>query len=67
VLATLTRHLPHRQAALPDGRRHPDDILEAVARGVDMFDCVMPTRSGRHGHAFTRFGKVNMKNAKHAA
>jgi queuine tRNA-ribosyltransferase len=36
----------------------PEDILEAVARGVDMFDCVMPTRSGRHGQAFTRFGKV---------
>ncbi len=45
----------------------PDDILEAVARGVDMFDCVLPTRSGRHGQAFTRFGKVNIRNAKHAA
>ncbi|MBL8789595.1 MAG: tRNA guanosine(34) transglycosylase Tgt [Rhizobiales bacterium] len=44
----------------------PDDILEAVARGVDMFDCVLPTRSGRHGQAFTRFGKVNIRNAKHA-
>jgi queuine tRNA-ribosyltransferase len=44
----------------------PDDILEAVARGVDMFDCVMPTRSGRHGQAFTRFGKLNLRNAKHA-
>jgi queuine tRNA-ribosyltransferase len=45
----------------------PDDMLEAVARGVDMFDCVMPTRSGRHGQAFTRFGKVNIRNAKHAS
>jgi queuine tRNA-ribosyltransferase len=45
----------------------PDDLLEAVARGVDMFDCVMPTRSGRHGQAFTRFGKINIRNAKHAA
>ncbi len=44
----------------------PEDILEAVARGVDMFDCVLPTRSGRHGQAFTRFGKVNLRNAKHA-
>ena len=44
----------------------PDDILESVARGVDMFDCVMPTRAGRHGLAFTRFGKVNLKNARHA-
>ncbi|MEP1441720.1 MAG: tRNA guanosine(34) transglycosylase Tgt [Hyphomicrobiales bacterium] len=44
----------------------PDDLMKAVARGVDMFDCVMPTRAGRHGQAFTRFGKVNLKNARHA-
>jgi queuine tRNA-ribosyltransferase len=44
----------------------PADILEAVARGVDMFDCVMPTRNGRHGMAFTRFGPVNLSNARHA-
>jgi len=44
----------------------PDDILEAVARGVDMFDCVMPTRNGRHGTAFTRFGQINLRNARHA-
>src|SRR5712672_4401997 len=44
----------------------PADILEAVARGVDMFDCVMPTRNGRHGVAFTRFGQVNLRNARHA-
>jgi queuine tRNA-ribosyltransferase len=44
----------------------PEDILEAVARGVDMFDCVMPTRNGRHGVAFTRFGQVNLRNARHA-
>jgi queuine tRNA-ribosyltransferase len=44
----------------------PDDIVEAVRRGVDMFDCVMPTRNGRHGVAFTRFGRVNLKNARHA-
>ncbi|MGE0522131.1 MAG: tRNA guanosine(34) transglycosylase Tgt [Variibacter sp.] len=45
----------------------PEDILEAVARGIDMFDCVMPTRNGRHGLAFTRRGPVNLKNARHAA
>jgi queuine tRNA-ribosyltransferase len=45
----------------------PEDILEAVARGIDMFDCVMPTRNGRHGVAFTRFGALNLKNARHAA
>ncbi|RJF78752.1 tRNA guanosine(34) transglycosylase Tgt [Rhodopseudomonas palustris] len=44
----------------------PDDMLEAVARGIDMFDCVMPTRNGRHGVAFTRFGPVNLRNARHA-
>ncbi|MGF9691396.1 tRNA guanosine(34) transglycosylase Tgt [Rhizobium sp. 0TCS1.26] len=44
----------------------PDDIIKSVARGIDMFDCVMPTRAGRHGLAFTRKGKVNIRNAKHA-
>ena len=44
----------------------PHDMLEAVARGVDMFDCVMPTRNGRHGMAFTRFGSINLSNARHA-
>jgi len=44
----------------------PEDILRSVARGIDMFDCVMPTRSGRHGLAFTRRGKVNIRNARHA-
>jgi queuine tRNA-ribosyltransferase len=44
----------------------PDDLLKAVARGVDMFDCVMPTRAGRHAHAYTRFGQLNLKNARHA-
>jgi queuine tRNA-ribosyltransferase len=44
----------------------PDDILETVARGIDMFDCVLPTRNGRHGMAFTRFGAINLRNARHA-
>jgi queuine tRNA-ribosyltransferase len=44
----------------------PDDIVESVARGVDMFDCVMPTRAGRHGVAYTRWGKINLRNARHA-
>jgi queuine tRNA-ribosyltransferase len=44
----------------------PDDILESVGRGIDMFDCVMPSRAGRHGLAYTRHGKVNLKNARHA-
>jgi queuine tRNA-ribosyltransferase len=44
----------------------PEDLIEAVARGIDMFDCVMPTRNGRHGHAFTRHGEINLRNARHA-
>jgi queuine tRNA-ribosyltransferase len=58
---------------LPDDRPRylmgvgtPDDIVESVARGIDMFDCVMPTRSGRHGQAFTRFGRLNLRNARFA-
>ena len=44
----------------------PIDLVEAVARGVDMFDCVLPTRSGRHGQAWTWDGAINIKNAKYA-
>jgi queuine tRNA-ribosyltransferase len=58
--------------ALPAGRPRylmgvgtPDDLVEAVARGIDMFDCVLPTRNGRHGAVFTRFGPLNMANARH--
>src|SRR5258708_4205537 len=43
----------------------PEDLLEAVKRGIDMFDCVMPTRNGRHGVAFTRLGQVNLRNPQH--
>jgi queuine tRNA-ribosyltransferase len=44
----------------------PEDLIAAVKRGIDMFDCVLPTRNGRHGLAFTRFGPINLKNARHA-
>jgi queuine tRNA-ribosyltransferase len=44
----------------------PADIIAAIGRGIDMFDCVLPTRNGRHGLAFTRFGPINIKNAHHA-
>jgi len=47
------------------GVGRPEDIVGAVERGIDMFDCVMPTRSGRTGEAFTRFGELNMRNARH--
>ena len=59
-------HLPKDRPRYLMGVGTPEDILESVARGIDMFDCVMPTRSGRHGQAFTRFGKINLRNARHA-
>jgi queuine tRNA-ribosyltransferase len=43
----------------------PEDLLESVALGIDMFDCVLPTRNGRHGAVFTRFGQINLGNARH--
>jgi queuine tRNA-ribosyltransferase len=69
MLATLDGTTPHLPASKPRylmGVGTPADILEAVARGIDMFDCVLPTRSGRHGQAFTWGGKINLKNARHA-
>ena len=67
--ATIDATVPALPADRPRylmGVGTPEDILEAVARGIDMFDCVMPTRNGRHGVAFTRFGPINLKNARHA-
>ena len=69
MLETLEATLPHLPTAKPRylmGVGTPSDLIEAVARGIDMFDCVMPTRSGRHGQAFTWNGRVNLKNARHA-
>ncbi|MCV6546374.1 MAG: tRNA guanosine(34) transglycosylase Tgt [Cohaesibacter sp.] len=57
--------LPDNKPRYLMGVGTPDDLIESVSRGVDMFDCVMPTRAGRHGLAFTRYGKVNLKNARH--
>jgi queuine tRNA-ribosyltransferase len=45
----------------------PDDLLEGVRRGIDIFDCVLPTRAGRHGLAYTRAGRLNLRNARHAS
>jgi queuine tRNA-ribosyltransferase len=59
-------HLPGGKPRYLMGVGTPDDIVEAVRRGIDMFDCVMPTRAGRHGTAYTRHGRLNLKNAKHA-
>jgi queuine tRNA-ribosyltransferase len=58
--------LPNDRPRYLMGVGTPEDMLEAVARGIDMFDCVMPTRNGRHGMAFTRFGQINLRNARHA-
>jgi len=66
TVAETTPALPTDRPRYLMGVGTPDDLLEAVGRGVDMFDCVMPTRNGRHGLAFTRFGPVNIKNARHA-
>ena len=66
MLETVMPHIPAQKPHYLMGVGTPDDIVEAVARGVDMFDCVMPTRAGRHGLAYTRFGKVNLMNARHA-
>ena len=59
-------YLPHARPRYVMGIGKPVDLLEAVARGVDMFDCVLPTRSGRHGQAWTWDGPINIKNAKFA-
>ena len=69
---TMFAVLDHTAPALPEdqprylmGVGTPSDLVGAVQRGIDMFDCVMPTRSGRTGQAFTRRGKVNIRNARH--
>ena len=66
VLDYATGMLPEDRPRYLMGVGKPDDIVGAVLRGVDMFDCVLPTRSGRTGQAFTRFGVVNINNARHA-
>jgi queuine tRNA-ribosyltransferase len=65
----IMAHTPHRLPAHKPrylmGVGTPEDIVEGVAQGVDMFDCVMPTRNARNGHLFTRFGDLKIRNAKH--
>ncbi len=67
VVALTAAMLPDDRPRYLMGVGKPDDIVGAVARGVDMFDCVLPTRSGRTGQAFTHRGPVNLRNARHAA
>ena len=59
------RYLPEDKPRYLMGVGDPVDILEGIERGIDMFDCVLPTRLARHGNAFTKEGKINLKNAKY--
>jgi queuine tRNA-ribosyltransferase len=65
VVAETTPVLPADRPRYLMGVGTPHDLMEAVKRGIDMFDCVLPTRNGRHGMAFTRFGAINLANARH--
>jgi queuine tRNA-ribosyltransferase len=67
VLDFLGQRLPQDHPRYLMGVGTPEDIVEAVRRGIDMFDCVMPTRNARNGHLFTRAGVVRIRNAAHAA
>ena len=67
IVAETAPQLPQDKPRYLMGVGTPHDLLEAVARGIDMFDCVLPTRNGRHGMAFTRYGAVNLANARHAS
>jgi queuine tRNA-ribosyltransferase len=66
MIETVAPHMPADKPRYLMGVGTPDDLLQSAARGVDMFDCVMPTRAGRHGMVFTRFGRINLRNARHA-
>ena len=65
VLENTTPHLPRDRPRYLMGVGKPIDLVSAVMRGIDMFDCVLPTRSGRTDQAFTRMGQLNMRNARH--
>ena len=64
ILDEVVPHLPLEKPTYLMGVGTPANILEAVDRGVDFFDCVYPSRNGRHGHAYTNFGKINLLNAR---
>jgi queuine tRNA-ribosyltransferase len=65
TLEVTVPHLPVERPRYLMGVGKPIDLVEAVVRGIDMFDCVLPTRSGRNGQAFTRNGTINIRNARH--
>ena len=66
MIETVIPHLPDDRPRYLMGVGTPDDLLQSLSRGVDMFDCVMPTRAGRHGLVFTRRGRLNLRNARFA-
>jgi len=66
VIEDIAPRMPADKPRYLMGVGTPEDLIEAVARGVDMFDCVLPTRNGRNGQAFTSRGKLNVKNARFA-
>lgn len=65
IIDAVVPHLPEDKPIYLMGVGTPENILEAVSRGVDFFDCVLPARNGRHGHVFTQNGKINIMNAKY--
>ena len=65
IIDAVVPHLPQDKPIYLMGVGTPENILEAISRGVDFFDCVLPARNGRHGHVFTKYGKINIMNAKY--
>ena len=66
LIETVVPYLPFDKPRYLMGVGTPDDLLQSLRRGVDMFDCVLPTRAGRHGLVFTRRGRLNLRNARFA-
>jgi queuine tRNA-ribosyltransferase len=66
MVEATARHLPERQPRYLMGAGMPEDLVECVGRGIDLFDCVLPTRNARNGQLFTSQGRINIKNARYA-
>jgi queuine tRNA-ribosyltransferase len=66
IVATTSQRLPVGQPRYLMGAGTPEDLLECVSRGIDMFDCVLPTRNARNGQLFTSQGRLNIRNARYA-
>ena len=65
MVSYATKHLPEDKLRYLMGVGDPIDLIENVMRGIDLFDCVSPTRLARHGHAYTKYGKINLKNSQY--